>query len=157
MRAGRAAWRRLPAAGCRQTQPAHGAHTAATDKTLIVWKITGDPETYGYAEKSLHGHNHFVEDVCLSSDGEYALSASWDGTLRLWNLTEGVVDKTFVDHEKDVLSCSIAPSNTKVSGAQAAAPLRHFRTPRSRRLRSCLALGTRPSSCGTWWASACTR
>ena len=85
-----------------------------TDKTLIVWKITGDPETFGYAEKSLHGHNHFVQDVCLSSDAEYALSASWDGTLRLWQLTKGVVDKTFVDHKKDVLSCSIAPCNTKV-------------------------------------------
>ena len=82
---------------------------------MIVWKITGDPETFGYAEKSLHGHNHFVQDVCLSSDAEYALSASWDGTLRLWQLTKGVVDKTFVDHKKDVLSCSIAPCNTKVS------------------------------------------
>jgi guanine nucleotide-binding protein subunit beta-2-like 1 protein len=88
--------------------------SSIADKTLIVWKITGDPETFGYPEKSLHGHNHFVQDVCLSADGEYALSASWDGTLRLWELTKGVVDKTFVDHSKDVLSCSIAPCNTKV-------------------------------------------
>ena len=134
------------------------------DKTLIVWKITGDSDEFGYPEKSLHGHNHFVEDVCLSSDGEYALSASWDGTLRLWQLSKGVVDKTFVDHKKDVLSCSIAPCNTKVRrqlrapcslcrAENEAAPL----TPAPPRLcRSCPALATRPSSCGTLSASACS-
>jgi len=88
--------------------------SASRDKSLIVWTITGDAETYGYPLKSLHGHNHFVQDVCLSSDGEYALSASWDGTLRLWQLSTGTVDKTFVDHTKDVLSCSIAPCSTKI-------------------------------------------
>ena len=36
--------------------------------------------------KSLHGHTNAVSDVVLSSDGQYALSSSWDKTLRLWDL-----------------------------------------------------------------------
>ncbi len=32
----------------------------------------------------------------MSSDGQFALSGSWDGTLRLWDLTTGNSTRTFV-------------------------------------------------------------
>jgi WD40 repeat protein len=32
----------------------------------------------------------------VSSDGQFALSGSWDGTLRLWDLTTGNSTRTFV-------------------------------------------------------------
>ena len=32
------------------------------------------------SKKSLHGRNHFVSDVVISSDGQFALSGSWDNT-----------------------------------------------------------------------------
>merc|ERR1711996_233361 len=62
--------------------------SASRDKSLIVWKLTrDDSDNYGVPQKRLHGHGHFVSDVVLSSDGHFALSGSWDKTLRLWDLT----------------------------------------------------------------------
>lgn len=56
------------------------------DKTLIMWKLTRDETNYGIPQKRLKGHGHFITDVVMSSDGQYALSGSWDKTLRLWDL-----------------------------------------------------------------------
>lgn len=70
------------------------------DKTLIVWKLTRDEGQYGVPEKRLYGHSHFISDVVLSSDGNYALSGSWDKTLRLWDLAAGKTTRRFEDHTK---------------------------------------------------------
>lgn len=71
-----------------------------SDKTLIVWKLTRDELSYGIPQKRLYGHSHFISDVVLSSDGNYALSGSWDKTLRLWDLAAGQSTRRFEDHTK---------------------------------------------------------
>jgi guanine nucleotide-binding protein subunit beta-2-like 1 protein len=65
-----------------------------------VWKLTRDnlEGEQGKPLKSLRGHNHFVQDVAISSDGAFALSASWDKTLRLWDLSTGNTMRRFVGH-----------------------------------------------------------
>ncbi|XP_044758201.1 guanine nucleotide-binding protein subunit beta-like protein isoform X2 [Coccinella septempunctata] len=74
--------------------------SSSRDKTLIVWKLTRDETQYGIPQKRLHGHSHFISDVVLSSDGNYALSGSWDKTLRLWDLAAGKSTRRFEDHTK---------------------------------------------------------
>jgi guanine nucleotide-binding protein subunit beta-2-like 1 protein len=93
--------------------------TASRDKTIIVWAISNDPDNYGYARRALRGHNHFVSDVVISSDGQFALSGSWDGTLRLWEISTGKCTRRFVGHTKDVLSVAFSSCNRQiVSGSR---------------------------------------
>jgi len=90
------------------------------DKTIILWNLQRDDEGgYGTPKRILHGHNHFVSDVVISSDGMYALSASWDHTLRLWDLNTGVTTRRFIGHTSDVLSVSFSADNRQiVSGSR---------------------------------------
>jgi len=93
--------------------------SASRDKSIIMWTLTREGENYGYMQKRLTGHSHFVQDVTISSDGEFALSGSWDGTLRLWNLTSGQTTVRFVGHTKDVLSVAFSVDNRQiVSGSR---------------------------------------
>jgi guanine nucleotide-binding protein subunit beta-2-like 1 protein len=92
--------------------------SSSRDKTIIVWSLTHASDQYGFAKRSLHGHNHFVSDIVISSDGAFALSASWDGELRLWDIASGKTTRRFVGHDKDVLSVAFSADNRQiVSGA----------------------------------------
>jgi WD40 repeat protein len=42
---------------------------------------------------------------------QFALSGSWDGTLRLWDLNTGTTTRRFVGHAKDVLSVAFSVDN----------------------------------------------
>uniref|UniRef100_A0A8W8MWD8 Small ribosomal subunit protein RACK1 n=1 Tax=Magallana gigas TaxID=29159 RepID=A0A8W8MWD8_MAGGI len=73
--------------------------SASRDKTLIMWKLTRDDANYGLPFKCLKGHGHFVSDVVMSSDGQFALSGSWsadgqtlfagytDNLIRVWQVS----------------------------------------------------------------------
>lgn len=80
--------------------------SGSRDKKLIMWEYTGSKgdlegefrEDVGYAIRSYSGHNHFIEDVALSYDGRYAVTASWDKTLRLWDFETRASIATFIGH-----------------------------------------------------------
>jgi len=94
--------------------------SASRDKSVIVWNLTREEgKDYGVPRRSLRGHNHFVSDVVISSDGQFALSGSWDGTLRLWDINSGNCTRRFVGHSKDVLSVAFSADNRQiVSGSR---------------------------------------
>jgi guanine nucleotide-binding protein subunit beta-2-like 1 protein len=93
--------------------------SASRDHTLIAWKLTRDETSYGCAMRAMKGHSHFVNDVVLSTDGQFALSGSWDHTLRLWDLSTGETTRRFVGHTKDVMSVAFSADNRQiVSGSR---------------------------------------
>jgi len=94
--------------------------SGSRDKTLIIWNLSRENESnYGVAQRSLTGHSHFIQDIVISSDGQFALSGSWDGTLRLWDLNYGTTTRRFVGHGKDVLSVAFSADNRQiVSGSR---------------------------------------
>lgn len=91
--------------------------SSSRDKSLILWKLTRNDQQYGQPYRSLHGHGHFVSDVVLSSDGQFALSSSWDKTLRLWDLNACKTTRQFVGHTKDVLSVAFSADNRQIVSA----------------------------------------
>jgi guanine nucleotide-binding protein subunit beta-2-like 1 protein len=93
--------------------------SASRDKTLIVWTLKREEDSFGQPHKRLRGHSHFVQDVAISSDGQFALSGSWDATLRLWDLSTGRTTRQFIGHTKDVLSVAFSADNRQiVSGSR---------------------------------------
>jgi guanine nucleotide-binding protein subunit beta-2-like 1 protein len=94
--------------------------SGSRDKTVMIWDIverkdTDEEKEWGIPRKVLKGHSHFVEDISLSQDSRYCLSASWDGTLRLWDVAKGTTTKRFVSHTKDVLTCAFSPCNRQIA------------------------------------------
>lgn len=53
----------------------------------------------------------------ISSDGQFALSASWDKTLRLWDLATGRTTRQFVGHTGDVMSVAFSGDNRQIVSA----------------------------------------
>lgn len=93
--------------------------SASRDKTLIQWRLTREESCYGVPHKQLKGHSHFISDVVMSSDGQFALSGSWDQTLRLWDLSSGTSTRMFKGHTNDVLSVAFSADNRQiVSGSR---------------------------------------
>lgn len=95
--------------------------TGSRDKSILQWNIGRDENgvVSGTPKRSLMGHSNFVEDVVISSDGQFALSASWDCSLRLWDLSNGQTTRKFTGHEKDVMSVAFSADNRQiVSGSR---------------------------------------
>lgn len=96
--------------------------SASRDKSILTWDLKAaspDAHSYGQPKRALRGHSHYVQDVVISSDGQFALSGSWDGTLRLWDIATGLTTKSFVGHSKDVLSVAFSSDNRQiVSGSR---------------------------------------
>jgi len=88
--------------------------SSSRDKKVMIWEMTPDGESIGYARKSLSGHSETVSSVVLNSDGQFALSGSWDKTMRLWDLNTGSTARVFKGHTSDVNSVAFSGDNRQI-------------------------------------------
>ncbi|KAI3886769.1 hypothetical protein MKX03_027225 [Papaver bracteatum] len=91
--------------------------SSSRDKSILVWTLSRQESSYGVPKRRLTGHNNFVQDLALSSDAQCALSGSWDGELRLWDLNTGMTTRRFVGHTKDILSVGFSTDNSQMVSA----------------------------------------
>ena len=69
--------------------------------------------------RTFTGHSDVVRSVAFSPDGEYALSGSWDKTLKLWDVNTGREIRTFRGYPSDVNSVAFSPNgNYALSGSR---------------------------------------
>jgi WD40 repeat protein len=67
------------------------------------------PTPGGPLIRTLEGHSNVVTSVAITPDGDCVLSASWDRTLRLWDLKTGQTLRTFEGHTDWVNTVAITP------------------------------------------------
>lgn len=69
----------------------------------------------------LKGHQSVIKSFCFSNDGEMVVSASQDGTIRLWNTKTGAqIGAPFIGLTKDVEEVSISSDNRYVMATTSA-------------------------------------
>ncbi|MCO5592370.1 hypothetical protein L7F22_046372 [Adiantum nelumboides] len=75
--------------------------------------------SYGYPRESSTATTTSCRTLSSRRTASFALSASWDKTLRLWDLNTGTTARRFVGHTSDVLSVSFSADNRQiVSGSR---------------------------------------
>jgi len=93
--------------------------SGSRDKTLIRWELDDkkdddEDRELGTPKKMFTGHSHFISEVVLTNDSRFAFSASWDGTVRLWNVAQGRTMYKLIGHTKDVLSVALSNDDRQI-------------------------------------------
>lgn len=67
--------------------------------------------------RTLHGHGKSVNDCAISPDGTWIVSASKDGTLKLWDMYSGALRFTLEGHTAAVTCCAVTPGGNRIISA----------------------------------------
>ncbi len=69
----------------------------------------------------LHGHRERITDLRFFADGRHLLSASWDGTVRIWTQfePEATADETLRGHADWVTSVAVTPNGSRILSGSA--------------------------------------
>ncbi|XP_062059057.1 apoptotic protease-activating factor 1 isoform X1 [Lepus europaeus] len=86
--------------------------SSSDDSAIQVWNWQTDEYVF------LQAHQETVTDFRLLKNSRL-LSWSFDGTVKVWNIITGRIEKDFACHQATVLSCDISPDATKFSSTSA--------------------------------------
>ncbi|EPY25941.1 guanine nucleotide-binding protein subunit beta-2-like 1 protein [Strigomonas culicis] len=92
--------------------------STSRDGTTMTWKLNPNrhsvDDIYAVPDHRLEGHSGFVAGISLAHATEYAITASWDRSLRLWSLRTGQCQGKFLKHTKDVLAVAFSPEDRQI-------------------------------------------
>ncbi len=99
------------------------ALSASNDNTQRLWNVANieraTVDQINQQSTTIQGHSDLIWSCAFSPDGTYALSASRDNTLRLWNVETEEPVRILQGHTKMVLTCAFSPDGKyALSGSQ---------------------------------------
>ena len=84
----------------------------------------------------LEGHSSFVHGVAVTPDGKRAVSASWDHTLKVWDLETGREMRTLEGHSGWVAGVAVTPDGKRAVSASVDGTLKLWDLETGRALRT---------------------
>ncbi|NJM06944.1 CHAT domain-containing protein [Candidatus Gracilibacteria bacterium] len=81
--------------------------SSSLNRDIILWSLTSDEFFV------LNGHSSAVRDVAFSPDSQLVLSASDDGTMRLWEVASGQELARYDDHPGAVTAVAFSSDGTR--------------------------------------------
>ncbi|KAH9500063.1 hypothetical protein Btru_076507 [Bulinus truncatus] len=105
---------------CTAILPHDEAVTGLRNGDLVVWSLrTGQPSRQLFSSNGKHAHMREVKAVARSQDNKYLVSASVDGTLKVWDLETERHLNTLSGHNDEVWCACISSDNEiVVSGSR---------------------------------------
>ena len=74
--------------------------------------------------QTLTGHTDLVWGVAVLHDGKRVISASWDNTLKVWDIENGQILASFSGDSK-LLTCTVSPDGATIIAGEASGRV-HF-------------------------------
>lgn len=113
---------------CTAILPKDEAVSGLRNGDLVIWSIrTGQPSRQLLGSGGAHAHTREIKSVTLSEDGKYLVSASADGTLKVWDMHTERPIHTLSGHSDEVWCSSISPDNEIVVSGSSDGTIRLWR------------------------------
>jgi WD40 repeat protein len=84
--------------------------------TLLLFLSLGLPSKSAVEVEAVlqSGHYDAISSVDISANGQFLATASYDNTLKIWEMSTGRELRTFIGHTKAVLSVKFSPGGTQL-------------------------------------------
>ncbi len=89
--------------------------TLLFSKTIVLPPLNIEGEYFNNTQDFFIDNRSPVNDIALSKNGHYIISASDDNLLRLWNADKGTLVKRLKGHTDKVLSVAISQNGKYIA------------------------------------------